>query len=135
MVVRLVFEPKVEAIFLEDSYGYRPNKSALDAIEVTRQRCWRYDYVLEFDIKGLFDNISHDLLMKAVRKYTEEAWIILYIERWLKAPIQKADGSIAERTRGTPQGGLCKALHKPPYAKKVIMQSNRRNSLIFNGAI
>lgn len=106
MVVRLVFEPKVEAIFLQDSYGYRPNKSALDALEVTRQRCWRYDYVLEFDIKGLFDNISHELLMKAVRKHTEEAWIILYIERWLKAPIQNADGDIAERTQGTPQGGV-----------------------------
>jgi len=71
MVVTLVFELKVEASFLADSYGYRPNKSALQAIGVTRQRCWRYDWVLEFDIKGLFDNIPHDLLMKAVRKHTQ----------------------------------------------------------------
>lgn len=106
MVVRLVFEPKVEPIFLPDSYGYRPNKSALDAVGVTRQRCWKYDYVLEFDIKGLFDNIPHELLMKAVRKHTEEAWIMLYIERWLKAPMQMSDGRKVERTRGVPQGGV-----------------------------
>ncbi len=106
MVVRLVFEPEVEPIFLPDSYGYRPNKSALDAVGITRQRCWKYDYVLEFDIKGLFDNIPHQLLMKAVRKHTEEAWIILYIERWLKAPMQMIDGSKVERTFGTPQGGV-----------------------------
>lgn len=72
MVVRLVFEPMVEQHFLPDSYGYRPNKSALDAIGITRQRCWKYDWILEFDIKGLFDNISHELLMKAVRKHTQK---------------------------------------------------------------
>ena len=70
MVVKLTFEPLVEAYFLPDSYGYRPNKSALDAVGVTRQRCWQSDWVLEFDIKGLFDNIDHELLMKAVRKHT-----------------------------------------------------------------
>ncbi len=69
MVVKLEFEPQVEPYFLSDSYGYRPNKSALDAVGVTRQRCWRYDWALEFDIKGLFDNIPHDLLMKAVHKH------------------------------------------------------------------
>ena len=105
-VVKLVFEPDVEAIFLPDSYGYRPRKSALDAIGVTRQRCWKHDYVLEFDIQGLFDNLPHDLLMKAVRKHTQEAWIILYIERWLKAPMQGVDGVSVMRTRGTPQGGV-----------------------------
>ena len=105
-VVKLAFEPNVEAIFLPDSYGYRPRKSALDAIGVTRQRCWKHDYVLEFDIQGLFDNLPHDLLMKAVRKHTQEAWIILYIERWLKAPMQGVDGHIVMRTRGTPQGGV-----------------------------
>jgi group II intron reverse transcriptase/maturase len=106
MVVKLVFEPGVETIFLPDSYGYRPNKSALDAVGITRQRCWKYDYVLEFDIKGLFDNIPHELLMKAVRKHTQEAWILLYIERWLRAPMQMKDGSETERTRGLPQGGV-----------------------------
>ena len=106
MVVKLTFEPKVEAHFLPDSYGYRPNKSALDAIGVTRQRCWKYDWVLEFDIKGLFDHIPHDLLMKAVRKHTDCPWAILYIERWLKADMQKANGEVIERNCGTPQGGV-----------------------------
>lgn len=106
MVVKLEFEPCVEPHFLENSYGYRPNKSALDAIGITRQRCWKYDYVVEFDIKGLFDNIDHDLLLKAVRKHTDNKWVILYIERWLKAPMQMPDGALIERTKGTPQGGV-----------------------------
>jgi RNA-directed DNA polymerase len=106
MVVKLEFEPKVEPYFLEDSYGYRPNKSALDAIGITRQRCWKYDWVLEFDIKGLFDNIPHELLMKAVRKHTDNKWMLLYIERWLKAGIQQANGNVIKRELGTPQGGV-----------------------------
>jgi len=105
-VVKLIMEPKIEPIFLPDSYGYRPNKSGLDAIGVTRERCWKYDWILEFDIKGLFDNLSHELLMKAVRKHVTEPWIILYVERWLKAPMQQSDGSLLERSRGTPQGGV-----------------------------
>ena len=105
-VVKLVFEPMVEPYFLPDSYGYRSNKSALEAVGITRQRCWKYDWVLEFDIKGLFDNISHDLLMKAVKKHTQEKWVLLYIERWLKAPMQRSDGSVIERNCGTPQGGV-----------------------------
>lgn len=106
MVVKLVFEPTVEPVFLPDSYGYRPGKSALDAIEVTRKRCWQYDWTLEFDIKGMFDNISHELLLRAVRKHTECKWVVLYIERWLKAPLQLADGTLMERSQGTPQGGV-----------------------------
>jgi RNA-directed DNA polymerase len=106
MVVKLLFEPSVESIFFPDSYGYRPGKSALDAIGVTRKRCWQFDWVLEFDIKGLFDNIDHQLMMTAVRKHTENKWIELYIERWLKAPLQKSDGTLIERTKGTPQGGV-----------------------------
>jgi len=105
MVVKLEFEPKVEPCFLADSYGYRPNKSALDAVGVTRQRCWKYNWVLEFDIKGLFDNIPHDLLMKAVCKHTNCKWVILYIERWLKASMLM-DGETKRRDRGTPQGGV-----------------------------
>ena len=77
MVVKLYFEPSVEPIFYEDSYGYRPNKSAIQAIEVTRTRCWRKDWVLEFDIKGLFDNIRHDYLMEMVKRHTKEEWILL----------------------------------------------------------
>ena len=106
MVAKIYFEHKVEPIFHPDSYGYRPGKSAIDALTVTRQRCWRYDWVLEFDIKGLFDNIDHELLMRAVRKHTSIPWVILYIERWLKAPFQMPDGTIIERTKGTPQGGV-----------------------------
>lgn len=105
-VVTLCFEPSVEPYFLSDSYGYRPNKSALDAIRITRERCWHYDWVLEFDIRGLFDNISHELLMKAVKKHTQCKWVILYIERWLKAPMQMLDGGQKQRDRGTPQGGV-----------------------------
>lgn len=105
-VVKLAFEPSVEPYFHEDSYGYRPNKSALDAVGVTRQRCWKYDYVVEFDICGLFDNLDHSLLMKAVRHHTNNRWVILYIERWLKAPLRMPDGMLIERSKGTPQGGV-----------------------------
>lgn len=106
MVVRMYFEPSVDKIFCKDSYGYRPNKNAIEAIKVTRERCWKYDWVLEFDIKGLFDNIDHNLLMRAVRKHTEEKWIVIYIERWLKAPFKMKDGTTIERKAGTPQGGV-----------------------------
>lgn len=106
MVVKIYFEPQVEPHFHPDSFGYRPGKSAADALAVTRQRCWRYNWVLEFDIKGLFDNIDHELLMKAVQKHTDIPWIILYIQRWLKAPFQMPDGTVKERTKGTPQGGV-----------------------------
>ena len=106
MVVKMYFEPLVEPCFHEDSYGYRPGKSAIQAVEVTRKRCWRYDWVLEFDIKGLFDNIDHDLLMRAVRHHTDSKWVLLYIERWLKAPFQKDEGTLVERPKGTPQGGV-----------------------------
>jgi group II intron reverse transcriptase/maturase len=106
MVVKLVIEPILDPIFLADSYGYRPNKSALDAVGATRKRCWKYDWVLEFDIKGLFDNIDHELLLRAVRKHITCKWALLYIERWLKASMVKEDGTTIERSRGTPQGGV-----------------------------
>ena len=106
MVVKQVIEPILDPIFLADSYGYRPNKSALDAVGVTRMRCWKYDWVLEFDIKGLFDNIDHELLLRAVRKHITCKWALLYIERWLKAPMMLEDGTMIERSRGTPQGGV-----------------------------
>jgi len=106
MVVKLIFEPCVEPYFLPDSYGYRPNKSALDAIGVTRQRCWQYDWLLEYDIRGLFDNLDHQLLMKAVKHHTDNKWVILYIERWLKTPMQLPDGTLQEKVRGVMQGGV-----------------------------
>lgn len=106
MVVKIYFEPLVEPLFHADSYGYRPGKSAADALAITRQRCWKYNWVLEFDIKGLFDNIDHELLMKAVKKHTDNPWVILYIQRWLRASFQMPDGTVKERTKGTPQGGV-----------------------------
>ena len=102
----MYFESLVEPHFHADSYGYRPNKSAHQALAVTRKWCWQYDWVLEFDIQGLFDNIDHDLLMKAVRWHTDNRWLLLYIERWLKAPIQLEDGTMVNRIRGVPQGGV-----------------------------
>ena len=110
MVVKLMLEPKLEPIFLPDSYGYRPKKSPLDAVEITRKRCWKYDWVLEFDIKGLFDNIDHGLLLKALEKHTDCKWVKLYIKRWLTAPQQLKDGILVQRTRGTPQGGVISPL-------------------------
>jgi len=106
MVVKSVIESILDPIFLADSYGYRPNKSALDAVGVTRERCWKYDWVLEFDIKGLFDNIDHELLLRAVRKHITCKWALLYIERWLRAPMVLEDGTTKERSCGTPQGGV-----------------------------
>ena len=106
MTARMYLEPKVEPIFHNDSYGYRPNKSAIDAIGKVRQRCWRYDYVIELDIKGLFDNIDHELLMKAVELHTDEKWLKLYIRRWLKTPFATKEGILTERKSGTPQGGV-----------------------------
>ena len=104
-VVTLMLEPKLEPIFHDDSYGYRPGKSAHDALTVTRKRCWERDWVLEYDIRGLFDNIDHGLLLKALRHHCDESWVLLYVERWLTAPMQERNGRCVERVRGTPQGG------------------------------
>ena len=109
-VVKLVLEPILEPVFHPNSYGYRPGRSALDAVAMVRRRCWEYDWVIEFDIKGLFDNIDHALLMRAVRKHCRIPWVLLYIERWLTAPMKMADGTRVERARGTPQGGVVSPL-------------------------
>jgi RNA-directed DNA polymerase len=105
-VVLKNLEPRVEPIFRSDSYGYRPSRSAMDAVGVTRERCWKMPRLIEYDIVGMFDNIDHELLMKAVRKHTDEKWVILYIERALTAPVKMPDGTIKERTAGVPQGGV-----------------------------
>jgi group II intron reverse transcriptase/maturase len=109
-VVKMVLEPLVEPKFHPDSYGYRPGKSALDAVRMARQRCWRADWVIDLDIKGFFDSISHDLVERAVAHHTDSPWVRLYIARWLRAPVQKADGTLEQRTRGTPQGGVVSPL-------------------------
>jgi RNA-directed DNA polymerase len=110
MVAKIYFEPKVESYFHLDSYGYRPRKSAIEAIGVARQRCWRNDWVLDLDVKGFFDNIDHELMMLAVRKHTDSKWLLLYIERWLKAPVQLTDGTLVDRDKGSPQGSVISPL-------------------------
>ncbi len=109
-VVKARLEPELEPLMHADSYGYRPGKSALDAVGQARERCWRYDWVIDLDIKGFFDNLDHDLLMRAVKKHAKQRWIVLYIERWLKAPAQEEDGRLIPRERGTPQGGVISPL-------------------------
>ena len=109
-VVKSRLEAAVDSLFHPDSYGYRPGKSALDAVGQTRQRCWRYDWILDLDIKAFFDNIPNDLLLRAVKKHAKERWMVLYIERWLKAPVQEEDGQLVPREKGTPQGGVVSPL-------------------------
>lgn len=108
-VVKIYLEPELEIIFDKDSYGYRVGKSAHQALERVRQRCWKYDWVLEFDIKGLFDNLDNNLLIKALKKHTKQEWIILYVERWLKTCMIKEEIEIIRKT-GTPQGGVISPL-------------------------
>ena len=99
-----LLEETLEPIFHPDSYGYRPGRSAHDALAVTRRRCWKQAWVLDLDIRAFFDSVPHDLLLKAVAHHTQERWVLLYIERWLKAPMQMPDGTLVARERGTPQG-------------------------------
>jgi len=106
----MLLEEKLEPIFHPDSYGYRPGRSAHDALAVTRRRCWAKDWVLDLDIRSFFDSVSHDLLLKAVAHHTRERWVLLYIERWLKAPMQMPDGTLVARGRGTPQGSPISSL-------------------------
>ncbi len=109
-VAKLYLEPIVDPKFHQDSYGYRPGKSALDAVGVTRERCWSKDWVIDLDIKGFFDTIDHSLMMRAVRKHTQCEWLLLYIERWLKVPMINGDGKVLKRDEGTPQGGVISPL-------------------------
>jgi len=109
-VAKSRLEPEVDRLFHADSYGYRPGKSALDAVGTARERCWRYDWVLDLDIKSFFDNLDQNLLMRAVKKHAKDRWIVLYIERWLKAPVQEEDGQLIPREKGTPQGGVASPL-------------------------
>jgi RNA-directed DNA polymerase len=103
-VAAMVLEPGVEPVFHPDSYGYRPGRSALDAVAVCRERCWEADWVIDMDIRGFFDNLDHDLVLRAVAHHTDQRWILLYVRRWLQAPMQRQDGSLLARDRGSPQG-------------------------------
>ena len=108
-VAKMVLEPIVEPVFHPDSYGYRPGKSALDAVGVIRKRCWEFDWVVDLDIKAFFDSLDHDLVERAVAHHTDVPWVRLYISRWLRAPVQP-DGTLAPRAKGTPQGGVISPL-------------------------
>ena len=103
-VVARRLEAKVEPIFHPDSYGYRPGRSALDAVAACRTRCWRKDWVIDLDVAKFFDSVAWDLVIKAVQANTDQPWVVLYVRRWLAAPLQRPDGTLAERDRGTPQG-------------------------------
>lgn len=109
-VVKMYLEPLVEPKFHTDSYGYRPGKSQHQALTVARQRCWKYNWVLDLDISKFFDNLDHELVMDAVKKHTDCKWMLLYIERWLKAPMQMKDGTLVARDRGSPQGSVVSPL-------------------------
>ena len=111
-VAKLYLEPHVEPIFHPDSYGYRPGRSALDAVAACRQRCWRADWVIDLDIRAFFDTVPWDLVLKAVAHHVapDQQWILLYVQRWLRAPLQKADGTLVARDRGTPQGSAISPL-------------------------
>ena len=109
-IVRARLEPVMEGFFHRDSYGFRPGKSAPEAVKICRERCWKYDWVLDVDIQKFFDTIDHELMMRAVKHHSSERWMELYIERWLKAPIQHNDGKQEDPHRGTPQGGVISPL-------------------------
>jgi RNA-directed DNA polymerase len=103
-VAALQLQPRMESIFHDDSYGYRPGRSPLDAVARCRERCWKKDWVIDLDVAKFFDSVDHDLMVRAVEASTDQKWVVLYVKRWLKAPIQMPDGRVAERDRGTPQG-------------------------------
>lgn len=109
-VVRARLEQELEPLFHNDSYGYRKNQSAITAVKNCRSRCWSYDWVLDVDIQKFFDTIDHNLMMKALRHHCKEAWMLKYIERWLKNPVKELDGSIKKPNKGTPQGGVISPL-------------------------
>lgn len=125
-VAKAYLEPLVESKFHRDSYGYRPGKSALDAVAAAQERCWRKDWVVDLDIKGFFDNLDHELVLRALRFHTDLKWLHLYVERWLKAPVQLEDGTLRERTKGTPQGGVISPLLANLFLHHALDDSLRR---------
>jgi hypothetical protein len=133
-VVKLLIEPTLDPIFHEDSYGYRPGRSAKQAVAVTRKRCWQSDWVVEFDIKAAFDQIDHGLLEKAVRAHIKEDWILLYIGRWLRAPFETEQGARLTRDRGTPQGGVVTPRTQKRTCRRVASRGGLSGSGLAGGA-
>ena len=127
-------EAKVEPIFHPDSYGYRPGRSGLDAVAACRTRCWKRDWVIDLDVEKFFDSVRWDLIVKAVQAHTDTPWVLLYVKRWLAAPVAWPDGTVQRRDRGTPQGGLCAAAHNAPYEQCWIMRSVGLSGLVRAGS-
>jgi RNA-directed DNA polymerase len=127
MAVVMMLEPVIDPVFHQDSYAYRPGKSAHQAVVEARKRCWRYNWVLDMDISKFFDTIDHELLMKAIRRHTNQRWILLYIERWLKVPYAQKDGSCIERTQGVPQGSVIGPLMANLFLHYVFDEWMKRN--------
>ena len=126
-VAKIVLEPLVEPVFHPDSYGYRPNKSALDAVGQARKRCLEMDWIIDLDIRDFFGSLDHELLMKALRHRTDLKWIHLYAERWLKAPLQREDGTLEARNSGTPQGGVISPILANLFMHYAFDEWMRRN--------
>ena len=108
-VAAMFLEPLVEPRFHRDSYGYRPGRSQLDALAACRQRCWKFDWIIDLDVQKFFDTVPWELVVRAVQAVTDCRWVLLYVKRWLAAPLQRPDGTLVQRNKGTPQGGLCAA--------------------------
>ena len=133
-VVTMVLEPLVEPHFHPDSYGYRPGRSALDAVGTARKRCWRTDWVIDLDIKAFFDSMPRDLIERAVAHHTDLAWVRLYVGRWLRAPVERPDGTREERTKGTPQGGVVSAAAGQPLPALRVRSAGWRGSIRTSGS-
>ena len=123
-----------EKFFHADSYGYRPGRGAHDALAVARERCWKFDWVLEFDIRAFFDSVPHDLVVRAVEGLRLPPWVLLYVKRWLTAPVLMPDGRGQAEGQGDPAGSLCSAEHKPPYAQCRVMRSAGLPGLVAAGS-
>jgi RNA-directed DNA polymerase len=133
-VVAMHLGERAEPRFHPDSYGYRPKKAAFDAVGVCRQRCWKRDWVIDLDVEKFFDSVPWDLIVKAVEAVTDTPWVLLYVKRWLAAPLQLHDGTIVERDNGTPQGSLCAAAHNDPNEQRWVMHSADPSGLVRAGS-
>ncbi len=119
-VIKTYLEPRYEAKFRQSSYGYRPKKRAHQALDQCQRNCWKYDWVIDLDIKSFFDNIDHDWMMRMLEEETKEKWVLMYIQRWLQAPLRMPDGDVKQRTKGTPQGGVISPLLANIYLHYII---------------
>ncbi|EIB2682280.1 group II intron reverse transcriptase/maturase [Salmonella enterica subsp. enterica serovar Typhi] len=133
--IKLFMEEKLDPIFHADSYGYRPGKSAHDALKQCAIRCWRYSWILEVDISAFFDHVRHDLVLKALEHHGMPKWVTLYCRRWMEAPMQSCEnGELITRTRGTPQGGVihCSRMSDATRLKNRLSERFSEVGLVLN---